>query len=689
MNREEARKYIVEHPEIYMTRDKSKKGFICPICGSGSGKNGTGITENPKNPFHFTCWNAECKAQGDVLEFIGKKYGLTNYNDILRKGCEIYGIQYNDLTSEYIPPIKNNNSSSEGNKTATPNKPKAPVEEEPSQEAFIAECAKHIEDTDYLLNRGISIETQKRFNIGYCKEWKNPKAPKAPATPRVIIPTSKTSYLARDTRTNEDLKAMSEEQQTIVKRYSKQKVGSIKPFNIQALDQNAPCFITEGEIDALSVEELGFNCVGLGGAQNARKFAEYIKQQANTPRVILWLDDDGAGKTAQETIATALKEQNKPFVVMKETGYKDANEYLNAFRDAMKNDLEEAIKEFDREKEEQRLEYLGTATNFYLDEFVNRIKENENKEAVKTGFEQLDNILDGGLYDGLYTIGAISSLGKTTFILQVADQIAQQGQDVLIYSLEMSRDELIAKSISRMTARLDLDRNGNTSHAKTTRGILQGKFYKTYSQEERHLIAEAVDLYRQPAKNIFIKEGNGTTIDDIRKEIEKHHNATGNAPVVIIDYLQIITTADSRKSDKQAMDLNVSELKRISRDYKTPVVVISSFNRGNYSTPVDMESFKESGAIEYSSDVLIGLQLGEVFTGSNETDPEKNKGEIKKAVKEAKAKNPRPVELVILKNRNGAIPKAPIKYKFYPMFNLFIEDSGNETFDYYKAKYGY
>lgn len=681
MNREDARKFITEHPEQYLTPDKSRKGYICPICGSGGGKNGTGITENPKNKNHFTCWH--CQTQGDILEFIKTQYGLSDYNETLRRACEIYGIQYDNLTSDYLPPLKS---------TTAPKQreiKKAVEVEEPSQENFIAEAEKHLEETDYLLKRGISLETQKRFKVGYCKDWINPKAPKAPATPRVIIPTSKTSYLARDTRTGEALNALTEDERNTVEKYSKQKVGTITPFNLQALEQNSPCFITEGEIDAMSVEELGFNCVGLGGATNARKVAEYIRQQTNTPRIILFLDDDDAGHKAQATIETVLKEQNKPYVVMKPTGYKDANEYLQAFREALKNDLEDAIKEFDREKEKEKLDYLGTSTNYYIEEFMNRIKESENREATPTGFEDLDKALDGGLYEGLYTIGAISSLGKTTFILQVADQIAKSGQDVLIYSLEMSRDELIAKSISRLTASIDLERNNTTNHAKTTRGIMQGKFYSSYTPEEKSLIAEAVDTYRQPAKHTYIKEGNGATIDDIKKEIVKHHEATGNAPVVIIDYLQIITTADNRKTDKQAMDLNVSELKRISRDYKTPVVVISSFNRGNYSTPVDMESFKESGAIEYSSDVLIGLQLGDVFTGSNETDPEKNKGEIKKKVKEAKAKNPRPVELVILKNRNGAIPKKPIKYKFYPMFNLFAEEKDEDPQAFYRAKFGY
>jgi len=74
---------------------------------------------------------------------------------------------------------------------------------------------------------------------------------------------------------------------------------------------------------------------------------------------------------------------------------------------------------------------------------------------------------------------------------------------------------------------------------------------------------------------------------------------------------------------------------------------------------VTMEAFKESGAIEYSSDVLIGLQLK--GAGSQNFD-----------ANEAKKKNPREIELVVLKNRNGATGKK-VEYEYYPLFNYFKE----------------
>ena len=145
--------------------------------------------------------------------------------------------------------------------------------------------------------------------------------------------------------------------------------------------------------------------------------------------------------------------------------------------------------------------------------------------------------------------------------------------------------------------------------------------------------------------------------------MQEHIAETGQKPVVLIDYLQILAPYNIRATDKQNIDKAVIELKRLSRDYKIPVIAISSVNRMSYKDPMNESSFKESGAIEYSSDVLIGLQ----FEGCEDKDikPEK-----------AKAMNPRNIELKILKNRNGAIPGSPINYNFYSMFNYFNEQIG-------------
>lgn len=273
---------------------------------------------------------------------------------------------------------------------------------------------------------------------------------------------------------------------------------------------------------------------------------------------------------------------------------------------------------------------------------------------------------------------AISSLGKTTFCLQIADQIAQSGQDVLIFSLEMARDELIAKSVSRLTLLEDMRQNGSTAHAKTTRGIMTGTRYADYSQTEKSLIQASVTAYGNYAKSIYITEGMGNVgVEEIRDKVQKHIKITGKAPVVLIDYLQIIAPADMRATDKQNTDKAVLELKRLSRDYGIPVIGISSFNRDNYTAPVNLASFKESGAIEYSSDVLIGLQYSGMDYQEGEADKarEKRLRELMKSViADGKSGKPQKIQVKILKNRNGS--KGDTLLDFYPMFNYFTVPSG-------------
>ena len=95
-------------------------------------------------------------------------------------------------------------------------------------------------------------------------------------------------------------------------------------------------------------------------------------------------------------------------------------------------------------------------------------------------------------YEGLYIVGAISSLGKTTLVTQIGDQIASGGQDVLVFSLEMARAELMAKSISRHTLTLALARKWGTACAKTARGVTDGRRYAQYGEREREVIGAAM-----------------------------------------------------------------------------------------------------------------------------------------------------------------------------------------------------
>ena len=370
------------------------------------------------------------------------------------------------------------------------------------------------------------------------------------------------------------------------------------------------------------------------------------------------MDQDEKGREAELKLAEQFRSKKIKFISYKLTidDVKDPNEMLVKNKGVFNKMVENAINQTKSEKER----YLEYSTANHLSKFFNGITNGSNNTCIKTNFEGLDDLLEGGLYEGLYCVGAISSLGKTTFVTQIADQIAAQGTDVLIFSIEMSRWEIISKSISRHTVIESIASNSDIRNAKTARGITEGSRYLAYSTPEIDLIKKARENYAQYCKNIYIVEGTGLIgVGLIRETVEKHIKYTGKVPVVIIDYLQILYPVDVRLTEKQNTDRSVIELKRISRDFKTPVIAISSFNRENYKSIVSMQSFKESGAIEYSSDVLIGLQLK--GTGREHFD-----------VNEAKSRNPREIELVVLKNRNGRTG-IKMEFDYYAMYNYFKE----------------
>ena len=320
-------------------------------------------------------------------------------------------------------------------------------------------------------------------------------------------------------------------------------------------------------------------------------------------------------------------------------------------------------------------EYLNSSVAHHLQDFINFINDSKNTPCYSTGLESVDEKLDGGIYNGLYFVGAISSLGKTTFCLQIANEIARQGADVIIFTLEMSEFELDAKSISRLTLLKDMELNHSTSHAKTARGIMTGKRYESYSEMDNKIIKEAFNAYESYTDHIFIREGIGNIdVYNIIDQVNQHIKVTGNKPVVLIDYVQILKHNTTGKTEKQNTDDDVLELKRLSRDAHIPVIAISSFNRANYNEPVNMASFKESGAIEYTSDVLIGLQYEGMDYLIDENDRER-KIRINDLVanNERKALNGdfQNIEVKVLKNRFGTKGSAYID--FCPMFNHFDE----------------
>ena len=602
-----------------------------------------------------------CGVSYDIFDLIAIDYGLTEQKDIFAKAYELYNITIDKTAPAQQKPAQKQEEKKQENFTEYFKQCKAAVSEKAAQ--------------DYLSSRGISEEVAQRFWLGYDQNYKtfNTGADGQNSFTEwraIIIPTGECSYIAR----NIDQPAEP------AKKNRYRKKGASLIFNSKALyEAQQPIFVVEGEIDALSIIEVGGDAIGLGSTSNYKQLINLLAKEKTAQPLILALDQDEEGKATEDKLAEELEGLQIPFYRYNITGAcKDANEALLANRDNFKETIEDLnkLQEMQQQAVEEaiREEYKKTCAASCLQDFKDGITEAANTPAISTGFYSLDDLLDGGLYEGLYIMGAISSLGKTTFALQIIEQVAQQGQDVLIFSLEMSKHELIAKSISRQSYLLAEDKK----NAKTTRGITAGARYKRYNQTERTLINNALAAYKDYAQHIYIHEGIGNIgAEQVKEIVQKHISITGNKPVVLIDYLQILAPYEVRASDKQNTDKATLELKRLSRDCKIPVIGISSFNRDNYTAPVNNASFKESGAIEYSADVLIGLQ----YEGMDYRDGEKDGARqtrirmlIKDMEKAAEKGEAQKIQVKVLKNRNGR--KGQTVFDFYAMFNCFKEQGG-------------
>ena len=638
----------------------NRHAYICPLCDSGTGANQTGaFTINKHDPTQWKCF--ACNESGDIFDLIGHLEQIPDFRGRLIKAGEILDMDLNvnhDNYKEFSKDAGFNFNFMQPEQASQPKEPQ-PVQQTADFLAYYEEAHRNISKSTYLVQRGLTDKTINRFKIGYDANFKHPNLTKnIKGYPAIVIPTSPKDYTVRFTNNNVNPKTM--------------KIGKSILFNFITLQRNPdkPIFIVEGEIDALSIMEVGGEAVALGGATNVNNFLQALASSINSDSplnldrpLILALDNDIKGEQAKEELAKGLDAiQQKYTIAELWDNVKDCNDMLVENKIGFMNWVVKWEKEATKTEADK---YLETSTKHHLQDFINGITDSVNTPSISTGFKQLDEVLDGGLYEGLYFVGAISSLGKTTLVTQIADQIAKNGTDVLIFSLEMARNEIIAKSISRNTAIEVLETGGNTRDAKTVRGITVSANYEHYSQTEKNIIQTAITNYEAYAQHIYIQEGIGDLgVQQVRETVEKHVKFTGNKPVVVIDYIQILAPANERATDKQNTDKAVMELKRISRDFKIPVIGISSFNRDNYSNRVSMQSFKESGAIEYSSDILIGLQLTGVADGSIDAT-------------EAKKQDPRNVELIILKNRNGRVGDT-IYYDFYPKFNYFEETEKKE-----------
>lgn len=701
----------------WLDSDKRRKGWICPLCGNGSGKDGDGLVYNPnaKDPGYFHCF--VCGFDGDLVDLIGKRYDIPDYDHAakIKKACEILRIEWNEKTNSdfgvnrfsHKNDLKDEKPHNNHQKRSTPdygcrklvneeNEARRRVidalreslDGKPGEFTELAEKAhfqlNNVKAGEYISSRGISPSNPFLECMGYLEDYEcGIRLGKDKFKGCIAFFGSNTSYVVRDIFPISEgsglRKVMKPKQRPDIPIGLLQIIQN-KNKKIEGTQVPEPVFVVEGLFDAPSIAEAGADAISLNGTSNVNPIIWAFKEFNVKRPLLLAFDNDEGGNKGLKRARDRLERAGLEFYEIQfcKRG-EDPNEFLVRDRDA----FTKCIKKF------QRLpiaEFENSMNRAKQNSFRQKLVEQGRRLGTKTGFKILDGpgFLDGGLHPGLYVMGAISSLGKTTFALQMADQIATEGKDVVFFTLEMPEIEIMGKSVSRYTLKGLFDSRRLKPGQKPrepARSLYE--IYRGYSGNDQIEIERAITRYfNDTGDHLRIIEGVGDVdADTIRRIVDEHTKNTGEVPVVFIDYLQLLMQprdGDGKRrnmTDKQIVDANIFKLKRISRDYGAVIFGISSFNRDNYNEPVSMRSFKESGAIEYSSDVLIGLEPDYMKT----ENPKQRESERLESKANEDRTGMRTVRLVILKNRNGKTGGVDL-FTYYPKYNCYFEKNSNTSF---------
>jgi replicative DNA helicase len=275
--------------------------------------------------------------------------------------------------------------------------------------------------------------------------------------------------------------------------------------------------------------------------------------------------------------------------------------------------------------------------------------------GLATHFDDLDQMTSGLQKGDLIIIAARPSMGKTSFVMNVAENAGVKDNKVIaVFSLEMSRESLLMRMLC--------------SHAKVDSHHLRNGFL---SRDELSKLSAAVGTLMDAP--IYIDDTPGISVMEMRAKCRRLKQEHGRLDLVIVDYLQLMSSGpmgSTRKFSNRTEEVSAMSrgLKLLAKEMHTPLIALSQLSRAPESRTgahqPQLSDLRESGSIEQDADVVGFIYRPEVY----------EKDEAKKQELEGEA------ELIIAKQRNG--PTGTIKLAFLKRCVRFesraIEDNGGE-----------
>mgnify|MGYP004669409017 FL=1 len=257
-------------------------------------------------------------------------------------------------------------------------------------------------------------------------------------------------------------------------------------------------------------------------------------------------------------------------------------------------------------------------------------KNNGKINGLTTGFGELDSLTEGLHPTQLVIIAARPAVGKTAFALNLALAAAKSTKkNIAIFSLEMPAEQLIMRMISSL---------GQIDNKKLSTGKLENEDWRRFN--------EAISILSDT--NIYFHDAGGVTPSEIKAKCRRLATSGEGLGLVIIDYLQLIDSSSRYSGSRQQEVSEISRsLKTMALELEVPVIALSQLSRSvekrEDKKPV-LSDLRESGSIEQDADIVAALHAPDVEVPVGDEVPN-------------------PIQLIILKHRNGPTKTIDLLFK--------------------------
>lgn len=238
---------------------------------------------------------------------------------------------------------------------------------------------------------------------------------------------------------------------------------------------------------------------------------------------------------------------------------------------------------------------------FELYDKLQRISGDDKNQyvGIPSGFSALDSLTTGLNRTDLILLAARPAMGKSTFVMNIATNVAKQGHAVAVFSLEMSREQLISRMLS-------------------ADALIQGSQLRTGNlsvDEWTKVAVSAQNIARMP---MYIDDSAGITVAEMKAKLRR----VPNLGLVVIDYLQLMSSG--RRIDNRVQEVSeiTRNLKVMAKELDVPIITLSQLSRSPDKRTGDhrpvLSDLRESGSIEQDADLVMFLYRDEYYNDDSE-----------------------------------------------------------------------